>query len=264
MKLFQNLTSGFKEEEFWSISLKSTQCKKHPPHGGHIFGRIKISQTSFEKGHSRNNPVKLFQYLTSGFRREEFWRISLKSTQWKKPSPPPPGSHVLQRIKISRTIFEKEQSCEMIPQEFLHVRIVQNDSPMAAMFFHGSKFCEQFLKRVTKGIILWNYFKIWHAVSEEKNFEEFLWSPHNEKSPQAPTPMAAMFFHGSKFRNLFLKRVTQGTILWNYFKIGSAVSEEKIFKEFLKKFDLVAKVFDGIKFCTQFLKGTTQRTFLPS
>ena len=29
-------------------------------------------------------------------------------------------------------------------------------------------------------LILWNYFKIWRAVSEEKNFEEFWISPHSE------------------------------------------------------------------------------------
>ena len=126
---------------------------------------------------------------------------------------------------------------------------------MAAMFFDGSEFCEQFSKRITQGTVLWNYFKIWQVVSEEKNFEEFLWSAHSENSP---LPKAAMFFDGSKFR---------GTILWNYFKIGLAVSEEKIFKEFFQKFYLVAmatRVFDGIKFYKQLLKRTTYGTFLPS
>ena len=33
-------------------------------HGGHVFQRIKISRTVFEKGHPRNNPVKLFQNQT--------------------------------------------------------------------------------------------------------------------------------------------------------------------------------------------------------
>ena len=56
---------------------------------------------------------------------------------------------------------------------------------------------------------------------------------------------------GSKFREQFLKRVTQGTFLWNHFKIRPAVSEKKIFKELLKKFNFVAmatRVFDGINF----------------
>ena len=30
-----------------------------------------------------------------------------------------------------------------------------------------TKFCEHFLKRVTKGTFLWNYFKIWPVVSEK-------------------------------------------------------------------------------------------------
>ena len=38
---------------------------------------------------------------------------------------------------------------------------------------------------------------------------------------------------GSKFRQQFLKRVTQGTFLWNYFKIWPAVSEKKISYEFV-------------------------------
>ena len=45
------------------------------------------------------------------------------------------------------------------------------------------------------------------------------------------------------------------------------VPEEKIFKELLEKFNFVAmanRVFDGIKFCEQFLKRTSYKTFLPS
>ena len=42
-----------------------------------------------------------------------------------------------------------------------------------AIFIDRSKFCEQFLKRVTRGTFLWYYFKIWPAVSE-KIFSEFL------------------------------------------------------------------------------------------
>ena len=43
-----------------------------PPHGGHVFRRIKISLTVFEKGQQRNNPVKVFQNWTSGFKGEDF------------------------------------------------------------------------------------------------------------------------------------------------------------------------------------------------
>ena len=158
---------------------------------------------------------------------------------------------------------------------------------MSAMFIDGSKFCEQFLKEVTQGTILWNYFEIWPAVSKEKNFEEFLWSPHSIKSlpPWRPCfstdqnfankfwkwshkehsceiipnsecgfgeedflrisscPYSAKSLpphHGGHVfrriknsRTVFLKRVTQETFLWKYFKIRPGVSEKKIFQEFL-------------------------------
>ena len=71
-----------------------------------------------------------------------------------------------------------------------------------------------------------------------------------------------MFMDGSKFCAQFLKRVTQ-----NYVKIGPAVPEKKIFKELLQKFHFVTmstRVFDGIIFREQFLKWTSQETFLPS
>ena len=42
------------------------------------------------------------------------------------------------------------------------------------MFMGGSKFHEYCLKSVSQGTYLWNYFKIWLAVLEKKNFYEFL------------------------------------------------------------------------------------------
>ena len=203
-----------------------------PIHQSHVFGQIKISQTNFEKGHPRNIPAKLFQNLTSSFGEEDLLRIS---------------------------------SCPKKPQF------------TRAMFMDGSKFREQVLKRVTQGTFLWNYFKIWPAVSEKKIFS----CPYSARSPHSPEPClwmdqnfadnfwkgspkehsceiisksdqrfrrrrffknffmsikckkppftTAMFMEGSKFREQFLKRVTQGTFLWNNFKIRPAVSEKKIF-----------------------------------
>ena len=81
--------------------------------------------------------------------------------------------------------------------------------------------------------------------------------PYSAKSPHSPEP---------KFHEQSLKRVTQGTFLLSYFKIGPAVPD-KILKELFKKFHFVTmatRVFDGIKFCKQFLKRTSKRTFLPS
>ena len=83
---------------------------------------------------------------------------------------------------------------------------------------------------------------------------EFLRLPFFEKPPFT----RAMFLDGSKFREQLLKRVTHGTFQRNYFKIGTAVPKEDIFKELLKKFYFVtmaARFFDGIKICEQFLRG---------
>ena len=41
-----------------------------PIHHSHVYGRIKISQTIFQKGHPWNIPVKLFQNLTTSFGEE--------------------------------------------------------------------------------------------------------------------------------------------------------------------------------------------------
>ena len=71
----------------------------------------------------------------------------------------------------------------------------------------------------------------------------------------------------SRFHKQNLKRVTLGTFLWNYFKIRPPVPEEEIFKVLLKKiifFAQATRLFDGIKYCEQFLKRTSQGTLLPS
>ena len=90
VKLLQILTSGFGEKYFLRISSYPYGAKSlfpppppppPPPHGGHVFRRIKISRTVFEKGHTRNNLVKLLKILTSGFGEEEFLS--------KNPPPPP-------------------------------------------------------------------------------------------------------------------------------------------------------------------------------
>ena len=82
-----------------------------------------------------------------------------------------------------------------------------------------------------------------------------------------PSPGRLLLIDGSKFCEQCLKRVSQATLLWNYFKIWPMVQEKIILKELLKKFQLVTiatRVFDEIKFCEQILKRTSQGTFLPS
>ena len=75
MKLFQNLTSGFGEEDSLSISSCPFSAKsRYSPEPSLLTDQN--FETNFEKGHPRSNPVKLFQNLTSGFGDEDFLRIS--------------------------------------------------------------------------------------------------------------------------------------------------------------------------------------------
>ena len=88
LKLFQNLTNGFGEEDFLRIS-SCPYSARSPIHQSHVYGWIKISRTLFEKGHPRNIPVKLFQNLTSGF-GEDFLRISSCPYSARSPHSPEP------------------------------------------------------------------------------------------------------------------------------------------------------------------------------
>ena len=75
VKLFQNLTSSFGEEDF--LRIFSCPYSARSPHSPEpCLWRDQISRTFFEKGHPRNSPVKLFQNLTSSFGEEDFLRIS--------------------------------------------------------------------------------------------------------------------------------------------------------------------------------------------
>ena len=67
-------------------------------------------------------------------------------------------------------IWPEQDFFAVYRHEFLHVCIAQKPPFTRAIFIDRSKFCEQFLKRVTQGTFLWNYFKIWPAVSEKKIF----------------------------------------------------------------------------------------------
>ena len=75
-----------------------------PIHQSHVNGRIKISRTYFEKGQSWNIPVKLFQNRTSGFREEDFLRISSCLYSAKKTHLPEPCLWTDQNFM---NIFEK-------------------------------------------------------------------------------------------------------------------------------------------------------------
>ena len=156
MKLCQILTSGFGEEDFLRISSSPYSAKSLPHHGGHVFRRIKISQTFFEKGHPRNNPLNFFQNRTRGFREEDFKNFFM-SVSFQPPTPH--GTYVFQRIKISRTVFEKGHP-RNIPvklfqnrtrgfrqEDFLRISSCPYLPLIPAMFFDGSKFSEQFFEK---------------------------------------------------------------------------------------------------------------------
>ena len=89
VKLFQNLTSSFREEDFLRIS--SCPYSARSPHSPEpCLWTDQNSANIFEKGHPRNIPVKLFQNLTSSFREEDFLRISSCPYSARSPHSPEP------------------------------------------------------------------------------------------------------------------------------------------------------------------------------
>ena len=78
--------------------------QKAPIHQSNIYRQIKILRAIFEKGHSRNIPVKLFQNLTSSFEEEDFLRISLCLYSARSPHSPEPCLWTDQNFA---NIFEK-------------------------------------------------------------------------------------------------------------------------------------------------------------
>ena len=87
--------------------------------------------------------------------------------------------------------------------------------------------------------------------------------PYSARSSHSPEPC----LWTDEIFGIIFEMVTQGTFLSNYFKVGPGLPEKKIFKELPKKLHFVtmaSRVFDGIKFCEQFLKRTSQGAFLPS
>ena len=77
MKLFQNRTGHFGEEDFFRIS-SCPYSARSPNSPESCLWPIKISQTVFEKGHPKNHSAKFFQNWKSPF-TEGFLRISLCS-----------------------------------------------------------------------------------------------------------------------------------------------------------------------------------------
>ena len=124
-------------------------------------------RTVFEKGYTKNIPVKLFQNLTSGFGEDDFLKISSCPYSARSPHSPEPCLRTNQNFKNSFWKGSpKEHSCEIISksdQQFQRRRFFKNffmsvkckKPPFTrAMFWDGSKFRQHFLKRVTQGTFL--------------------------------------------------------------------------------------------------------------
>ena len=130
VKLFQNLTSSFGEEDFLRISSCPYIVQEAPIHQSHVFGQIKISRTLFEKGHPGNIPAKLFQNLTSGLGEVDFLRISSYPYSARSPHSPEPCLWTDQNFANTvRKGSPKEHSREFFlksDQPFLSRRFFKN------------------------------------------------------------------------------------------------------------------------------------------
>ena len=104
--------------------------QKAPIHQSHIYRQIKILQRSFEKGHLRNIPVKLFQNLTCSFGEDDFLRISSCPYSARSPYSPEPCLCTDQNFMSNFWKGSpKENSCEIIlksDQPFLRGRFFMN------------------------------------------------------------------------------------------------------------------------------------------
>ena len=114
MKVIQNLTRSFREEDFLRIS--SCPNSARSPHSPEPFlWTDQNFANNFEKGHQRNIPVKLFQNLTSSFGEEDFLRIS--SCPYSARSPHSPELCFWADQNFANNFWKgspKKHSCEII------------------------------------------------------------------------------------------------------------------------------------------------------
>ena len=150
-EIISKLDQGFQRSRFFKNFFMSVECKKSPPNGGHVFGGSKFREQFFKKSHPRNNPVKLFQNLASGFWGEDFRRICLKSP----PPPPPPRQPCFLTDQNFKNNLQKgshkEQSCEIISkldQRFQRRRFLKNSLTVSQTTnfrpFQTQSVCRQF------------------------------------------------------------------------------------------------------------------------
>ena len=145
-------------------------------------------------------------------------------------------------------------------KEFLYVHIVQVAPFTSVIFIVKSKFHEQFLKKVTQGTFLGNYFKIWPAVSEK-----ILGIPFILIVQVATIHQRNVYKQIKISQTIFRKGSSKGYSCKIISKLDQQFQRSRFLKKCLKiSFGCHGRVFDGIKFCSQFLKRTSQGTLLSS
>ena len=146
---------------------------------------------------------------------------------------------------------------EKIFKEFLHICLVQKVSPpWWPCLSMDQNFSNKFWKGSPKEQSCEIISKSDQGFKRKRFFKNFFMSVLCKKPPQP------LFIRRIKISRIIFEKGHPKDNLWNNFKIGPAVSEDKIFKEFLKKFHLVTmatRVFDGIKFCKQFWRGPPKK-----
>ena len=188
---------------------------KAPIHQSHIYWQIKILRTIFEKGHSRNIPVKLFQNLTSIF-EEDFLRISSCPCSARSPHSPEP---CLWTDQNSTNNFwkgsPKEHSCEIISksdhqfgeEDFLRI----SSCPYGARSPHSPEPClwtdQNFANNFEKGHPRNIPVKLFQNLTGSFREEDFLRissCPYSARSPHSPEPC---FWTDQNFVDNFLKEL---------------------------------------------------------
>ena len=156
--------------------------------------------------------MKLFQNLTSCFRGEINWSISLKSRQCKKPPPRRPCFSTDQNF--ANNFWKgshKEQSCENIPnsdQRFWRRRFFKN-CPCSAKCSHSRKPClftdQTFTNNFSKGHlrkIPVELFQNWTSGFREKDFLRISPCLYSARSTHSPEPC---LWTDQNFANNFIK-----------------------------------------------------------
>ena len=131
-------------------------------------------QTIFETGHSRNISMKSFQNLTSGFREEDFLRISSCPYSARSPYSPEPclwTDQFLKRVPQVTFLLNYFKIAPAVPEEKIFKELLKkfHFAAMATRVFDRIQFCEQFFKRISHGTFLQSLVQIGPAVWEEKD-----------------------------------------------------------------------------------------------